>query len=254
MIRAFLAGLIIAALAPSVGIFLVARRYSLLADTLAHVSLVGVALGVLMDFNPLIGSLAISVVAALGMERLQRTKKFFGESILALFLSGSLALALILLSLSNGLNVNIFTYLFGSITTVSPGDLRLIGVLGVIVLTITAIYFKKFFSVSYDEDLARTSGLPVDSLNLLIILVAAIIVSVSMRVVGALLIGALMVIPVLTATQFKKSFKQTLVLALGFSFFSVITGLFTSFYLNLPSGAGIVAAALILFSLSLLKR
>ena len=252
MIRAFIAGLIIGVLAPAIGVFLVVRRYSLLADTLSHVSLVGVSAGVLFGFNPILGALVVSSAAAFGMERLRESRKIFGESILALFLSGSLALALVLLSLSHGLNVNVFSYLFGSITTVTNQDLLIIGLFGLLVLVTVLGLFKKFFLVSYDEELAKANGLPVRFLNVTLMVLAAVTVSLSMRVVGVLLIGALMVIPVLTATQFGTSFLKTAVYAVGLSLAAVIIGLFSSFYLNLPSGATIVVTALIFFGLSLL--
>jgi zinc transport system permease protein len=253
MVRAFIAGLIIGMLAPIVGIFLVVKRYSLLADTLSHVSLVGVAAGVLFNFNPIVGALIASTLAAFGMEKLREKRQLFGESVLALFLSGSLAIALILLGLSHGLNVNIFSYLFGSITTVSQSDLFIIGGFGAAVIITTFVLFKKFFLVSFDEELAKANGLPVSNLNIGLMVLAAIAVALSMRVVGVLLIGALMVIPVLAAIQMGKSFSKTVVLAVVISVVSVIAGLFSSFYLNLPSGAAIVACALIIFGLSLLK-
>jgi len=252
MVRAFLAGLIVAVLAPCIGIFLVVKRYSLLADTLAHVSLVGVAAGVLLSINPIVGALIASVIAGLGIERLRTTRKLFGESILALFLSGSLAVAIILLALGHGLNVNISSYLFGSITTVTSGDLVITAILGLLVIASVLLLFKRFFIISYDEELAKANGLPVGALNLMLILMAAATVSISMRVVGILLVGALMVIPVLTATQYKTGFAKTAWLAVAFSLVSVIAGLFASFYLNLPSGGAIVASALILFGASLL--
>ncbi len=251
MIRAFISGVIIAILAPIIGIFLVVRRYSLLADTLAHVSLVGVVGGVLLNINPVLGALVTSVCAALGMEKLRQAKKIFSDSLLALFLSGSLAIALILLGLSHGLNVNIFSYLFGSITTVSKTDVQIIGIFGVLVIATTLLLFKRFFIISYDEELAKANGLPVALLNFILIILAAITVSISMRVVGVLLVGALMVIPVLSATQFGKGFLKTTLIATLCSLMSVIAGLFLSFYLDLPSGATIVVVALILFGLSL---
>ncbi len=252
MIRAFIAGLIIAVLAPAIGVFLVVRRYSLLADTLSHVSLVGVATGVLFNFNPVLGALIVSTLAAFGMEKLRESRKLFGESILALFLSGSLAVALVLLGLSHGLNVNIFAYLFGSITTVSRDDLYIIGGLGLFAAIVIIWLFKKFFLVSYDEELAKANGLPVKVLNITLMVLAAITVSLSMRIVGILLIGALMVIPVLTAVQFGTSFFKTSIYAIILSLAAVSSGLFTSFYLNLPSGGTIVVIALIFFGISLL--
>lgn len=254
MVRAFLAGIIIGVLAPAIGVFLVMRRYSLLADTLSHVSLVGVSAGLILGINPILGALVVSSLAAIGMEKLRESRKIFGESVLALFLSGSLALALILLSLKGGLGVNVFSYLFGSITTVSSLDLLIILGFGLVVLLAIAFLFGKFFLISYDEELAQAGGLKVQALNITLMILAAITVSLSMRVVGVLLIGALMVVPVLSASQFGKSFFQTAIYSILISVCAVIIGLYSSFYFNLPSGATIVLVALIIFGISLLQN
>lgn len=251
MIRAFIAGFIIAILAPSIGIFLVVKRYSLLTDTLSHVSLVGIALGLLLGLNPVVVAIIVSAIAALGMERLRHAGRLFGEATLTLFLSGGLALALIIFSLSRGSNVNIFSYLFGSIATVSANDLYLMAGCGIIICALIYLLFKRFFIVAYDEELSQANGLPIKLLNFTLMILAAVTISISMRIVGALLVGALMVIPVLAATQFGKSFKTTFVYSLGVSVLAVTTGLFASFYLNLPSGAAIVLTSLLLFALSL---
>lgn len=251
MIRAFAAGLIVGVVAPAIGIFLVVKRYSLLADTLSHVSLVGVAAGALIGVNPIVGALVASTLAAFGMERLREGTTIFGESILALFLSGGLAIAVVMLGLSHNLGVNIFAYLFGSITTVTAGDIRLIGLFGLIVTAAVAWQFKRFFLIAYNEELARANGLPVGLLNVVLMILAAMTVALSMRVVGILLVGALMVIPVLSAVQFRRSFRRTVSLAILCSLAAVFTGLFASFYLNLPSGSAIVVVCLLLFALSL---
>lgn len=253
MVRACLAGLLIAVLAPTIGMFLVVKRYSLLADTLSHVSLVGVALSALLGVNPLVGALVVSSISAYGIEELRTRKKLFGESVLALMLSGSLALAIVLFSFGRGLTTSIVSVLFGSITTVTAGDIWLIGLFGALVLLIVLRWFKVFFLVSYDEELARANGLPVRFLNALLVILAAITVSLSLRIVGTLLVGALMVIPILTATQFKQSFKRTYLIALAASLVAVTVGLAASFYLNLPSGGAIVLSALVLFVASLLR-
>ena len=189
--------------------------------------------------------------AALGMERLRHAGRLFGEATLTLFLSGGLALALIIFSLSRGSNVNIFSYLFGSIATVSANDLYLMAGCGIIICALIYLLFKRFFIVAYDEELSQANGLPIKLLNFTLMILAAVTISISMRIVGALLVGALMVIPVLAATQFGKSFKTTFVYSLGVSVLAVTTGLFASFYLNLPSGAAIVLTSLLLFALSL---
>lgn len=254
MIRAFIAGSIIACIAPLIGNFLVVRRYSLMADTLAHVALAGVAIGLLTRTQPIITALICSVIAAIGIERLRGGHKIFGESVLAIFLSGSLAIAAVLLSLANGFTVNLFSLLFGSISTVSVNDLKIIISLGIVVLVSIILFYKEFFFISFDEELAAANGLRVQGFNTFLVVLAAVTVALSMRIVGVLLIGALMVIPVITAMQLARSFKQTAVISIFFSFLSVIIGLFTSYYLDLASGGTIVVVALVFFIATFFKR
>lgn len=251
MQRAFLAGLMIAVVAPLIGTFMVVRRFSLMADTLAHVSLVGVATGLITGINPVITASGAAIIAAVGIEKLRSSKQVYGESVLALFLSGSLALATVIVSAGNGLNANFVSYLFGSITTVTAEDLWVIAALGTTVIAILMILYKELFMVSFDEELSRAAGMKAERYNLLLILLAALSVSISMRIIGVLLIGALMVIPVVTAMQLARSFKQTLIYAVICSLISVMSGLIISYYMDLASGGTIVVMALILFCVCL---
>lgn len=251
IIRAFAAGLAIGVIAPIIGMFLVVRRYSLMADTLAHVSLAGVALGLLLKINPIFSAIGLSLAASIGIEELRNSRKIFGESVLALFLSGSLAVAVIILSLAKGFNANLFSYLFGSISTVSPLDLWVTVGLAILVFTTVLLFYKKLFFVSFDTELARANGMPVKKYNLVIVMLAAIAVALSIRIVGVLLIGALMVIPVISAMQYGKGFRTTLFLSVFFSLVSVLAGLFVSYYLGLASGGTIVVIALFIFLMSL---
>jgi zinc transport system permease protein len=254
MVRAFLAGTAIGIIAPLIGIFLVVRRYSLLADTLAHVSLVGVAVGLLTKTQPVIAAIVASVIAAVGIERLRHARKIFGESLLAIFLSGSLAIAAVIMSLGGGLNVSLLSFLFGSITTVTPLDVIVILILGAVVLATIIVLGKELFLVALDEELARASGLPAKTLGTVLVVLGAVTVALSIRIVGVLLIGALMVMPVVSAMQFRKSFRTTILIAVGLSLFSVFSGLFLSYSFNLPSGGTIVVLALLSFVLSVLSR
>jgi len=255
MIRAFIAGIATAVIAPTIGIFLVTRRYSFMADTLAHVSLAGVAIGYLTGLKPILTAIAASTLAALSVEQLRSQKKVLGESALALFLSGGLALAAVLLSASKGMNINLSSILFGSIATVSPSDVWWILGLGVVVLLTIFVLFKELYTISFDEELAEASGLRVRLINRILIVLAAVTVALSMRIVGVLLVGALMVIPVIAAMQWQRGFAQTLFLAIAFSLFSVITGLFASYYLGFASGGTIVLIAIGIFLVSaLIKR
>lgn len=249
IIRGLEAGVIVALIAPLIGIFLVLRRYSLIADTLAHVSLAGIAVGLLLGINPVLTALGTAVLASLGIERLRSSKKVYGESALALFLSGSLALAVVLLSLAKGFNANLFSYLFGSIVTVTAADVYIISALAIAVILILGYFYKELVYLTFDEQAARTSGVPARLVNTVLIILAALIVSLAIPIVGVLLIAALIVIPVITALQLKQSFFRTIIYAEIISLFSVISGIFASFYLNLSTGGTIVLIMLAIFAL-----
>jgi len=247
IVRGLIAGLVIAIIAPTIGIFLVLRRYSLIADTLAHVSLAGIALGLLLNINPLITAIGATVVSSTIIDKLRLSKKIYGES--ALFLSGSLALAVILLGIGHGFNANLFNYLFGSIVTVSNSDILTVVVLGITVLVLTTTLAKELIYLTFDEESARVSGLRVNLLNTVFMILAAVTISLAIPIVGILLISALLVIPVITALQFKKSFLPTVFIAQIIAVSSVILGIISSFYLNLPPGGTIVIFTLIIFTL-----
>ncbi len=240
VVRAVIAGTIVAVIAPLIGIFLVLRRYSLIADTLAHVSLAGLAIGALLGINPLISALAATLLSSLGIERLRTKRKVYGESALALFLSGSLALAVVLLSLSHGLNTNLLNYLFGSILTVTTADIYTIAALAVAVVILLMLFYKELVYTTFDEEAARVAGIPTRLINTLLILLAALTVSLSIPIIGVLLIAALIVIPVIAALQFKQSLAKTIVYAELISLASVLAGIAVSFYLNLATGGTIV--------------
>lgn len=255
MIRAFLAGLMIAVIAPLIGSFLVIRRYSLIADALSHVALAGVAIGLLFGTQPLITTAILTVIASIAIEKLRVSKNIPGDVVLAMFIPGGLALAIVLISVANGFNANLFTYLFGSITTVKEGELWLTLGLGLSTIAVTVLLYKKLLYSSFDEESAKVSGVPVGLVNTILVILTAITVSLSMRVVGILLIGALMVIPVVTAMQIARSFYQSVLFSVGFALFSVTTGLFLAYYFNLPAGGAIVLLSLGIFGLvALFKR
>lgn len=254
MIRAFIAGVTIALVAPTIGTFLVMRRYAYMADTLAHIALVGVALGLLINVSPVIAAIVITIIAALGMEKVRQTKRIFSEAVLALFLSGSLAVAIVLVNLGRGVNTDLTSFLFGSIATVTDQDIVIITILGTIVLAMILAFYKEFFLVTFDEELAQAEGLSTKTFNSLLIILAGITVAIAMRIVGVLLIGALMVIPVTTAMQFARSFRQTFISAVLLSLAATLLGLILSYFFDLASGGTIVIIALIFFILSLFSK
>jgi zinc transport system permease protein len=254
IVRGFIAGIIIGIIAPLIGIFLVLRRYSLIADTLSHVSLAGVAIGILLKINPIITAVIAAVISSLTIEKLRLSKKVFGETALSIFLSGSLALAIVLISLAHGFKVDLFNYLFGSIVTVTQTDIFLIGFLSFIVIASIIIFYKEMLFVTFDEETAKVSGIPTTFMNTLLIILASFTVALSIPIVGVLLISALIVIPVVTALQFRKNFKQTIFIAELISLVSVILGIFISFYFNLASGGTIVLLTIAIFILTLLIK
>lgn len=249
ILRGMMAGIIIAVIAPVIGIFLVLKRYSLIADTLAHVSLAGISLGLLFGINPIVTALGSSIIASMAIEKLRTSKKVYGESALALFLSGSLAVAILILSLTRGFDTSLFNYLFGSIVTVGIKDVYLILSLAVIAGLIVFIFHKELLYATFDEDSARVSGIAVDRINIILIVLASLVVSLAIPIVGVLLISALIVIPVVAALQLKKNFFQTILWAEFFSILSVVSGIFVSFYFNLSTGGTIVLLMLAIFIL-----
>jgi len=254
ILRGLEAGIIIALIAPVIGIFLVLRRYSLIADTLSHVSLAGVAIGLILNINPLITAIISAVVSSIVIERLRLSKRIFGESALAIFLSGSLALAIILISLNHGFRVDLFNYLFGSITTVRQADVYIIFILGLLVIAGIFAFYKELVYITVDEEAAQVSGISTRLINILLIVFAALTVSLAIPIVGVLLIGALIVIPVVTALQLRKSFKQTIFIAEIVSVFSVTFGIISSFYLNLSAGGVIVLINIIILLLTFIIK
>lgn len=250
--RAFYAGLIISVLAPLIGTFLVVRRLSFLADTLAHVSLLGIAIALILGLSPIVGAVVVSLLAALGVERLRSGGHGMTEATLALFLSVSLAAAVVLVSFADISSVSLMSYLFGSLATVSEIDLWFLFALAALAALFFFRSYKALFLSSLDEELAAVSGVPVRFVNVVFVSFAAFSAAASLRIVGALLLGALMVVPVLSALQFGRGFRGTLGLAISISVISFLVGFFLAYVFDLPSGGTIVLSAGAIFILSLL--
>ncbi len=251
MQRAFLAGIIIAILASISGTFVVLRRYSMITETLAHSALVGVAVGLVAGYNPLWMAVVLALVAAWLIEYLRSYFSLYSDAVLSILLSGSLAVAVVIVSLGGAFNNSLFSYLFGSILSVSTEDIYTIVIFGTVSLALLLLFSKELFFIAYDEEVAQTSGVKVKLLNFLLVSVVAIIIALSIRVVGSLLIGALMVIPTVAALQYRVGFLPTVLTSLSFAIASVILGMSLSFYFSLPSGATIVLCVITIFIASL---
>lgn len=254
MVRALIAGALVGIICPALGTFLVLRRLSLIADTLSHVALAGVAAGIYLKVAPFAVAIGASVVVAIAIEWLRSTGRLFGEAALALFLYAALAVAVVLISLGQGFNANLFAYLFGSIVTVGESDLWLIGGVAVAVVVMVLALYPELMQTAFDQDLAVVSGLRVERVNFLLAALTGVAVALSMRIVGILLVGALMVIPVLSSLQISRGFRMTVLVAVGSGLLSVLSGLIMAYYLDLAAGGAIVLMALGLLVLSLLIR
>jgi zinc transport system permease protein len=250
MNRALVAGLIIACIAPAIGNFLMMKKMSIIADTLAHLALIGVALGVLTHQQPMLTTILVTVAAAWLIDWLQRRRQLDAPTVLAMLLPTGLAVSLVLISWARGFNSNLFSYLFGSISTVSQTEIWPIVILGFTVLGTLAWFYQQLLFVAFDPEGARAQGIAINHLNLLLMTLTAITVALSMKVVGALLVSALMVIPSATGAILGKSFRQSFIYSLANSMLSVIVGLSVAFYFNVPAGAAIVLVAIIQFVLA----
>ncbi len=251
---AFLGGTIIGVLAPTMGIFLVLRRYGLIGDGLGHVAFGGVAFGQLVQVNPILAALGYSALAAVGIEHVRARGRLGGDVAIAIFLSSGLALGLVLARLARRSTDQLWNYLFGSVITLTPRDVIQIAIIAALVLIVIFITRRELFFITFDEETARASGIRVDLYNILLVLLAALTVVSAIQIVGLLLISALLVLPVAAALQLARSFRQALFLAIGCGLLSVYGGLFGSYYLDIQPGPTIVLAALSLFVLASLGR
>jgi len=251
MQRAFVVGISLSFLSAILGSFIVLKRYSMLPDTLSHVALLGVGIGLVTNTSPLYVPIIVATLSAIAIEYLRYKRQLYSDAILSIFLSGALAIAVILINLSNGFNASLFSYLFGSITAVSDEEVVLSVV--VTIVTIILIYgsYRQLLYATLDEQSAKASGINVFWLNLMLVTLSAIAIALSIRIVGILLISALMVLPISTALLFRVNFNKTILLTSLFSLLSVISGLFLSFYLGIPTGAIIVLVALVFFIVTL---
>ena len=248
MQRALLASLMVGLVAPAVGVFLVQRRLSLLGDGLGHVALTGVGVGVLTATAPVGTALVAAVLGAVLIELVRARGRTSGDVALAVLFYGGIAGGVVLLSLApRGQATNLDSYLFGAITTTTTGDVAVFAVITVVVLGVVWLLGQRLYAVSDDEEYARAVGLPVLALNVVLAVLVAATVVLSMRVVGLLLISALMIVPSAVAQQLARSFRQTLYLACGIGLVTSVAGTTASYYTGTPSGGTIVLLAITLF-------
>ena len=251
MQRAIVSGIAIALLCSVVGLFLVLRRYSLFGDAIAHSSFGGIAAGLLIGIYPLWTAYAVSLLSALIITRIRQKFDISGEAAVAVLLSSGIAVGLILISLSGGFTVDIFSFLFGSILLVSVEDTILIlSLTGAILIVILLLYRQLIYS-TFNEEQAKVSGIPVEKINYLIVFIAGITVVTSIQLVGILLISALFVIPNVTAIMYGRSFKQTALLSSSFAVSSVVIGILLSYVLDITPAGTIVLISITILATSM---
>jgi len=240
---AFAAGAVVGVLAPAVGFFLVQRRMSLIGDGIGHTAFAGVAAGYLLGVSPVATALVASVAGAVGIEWLRARRRTAGDQALALLFYTGIAAGVVLASSADALDVNLFAFLFGSILTVTRGDVALVAALGVAGLATIGLLYRALAGTVIDEEGARVAGVPVAGLNVTVAALAGVTIALSMRIVGILLVAALMVLPVIAASRVAWSMRSTILLAMGIGLASVFAGLTLAYYADVPPGGTIVLVA-----------
>lgn len=247
--RALLAGVFVAIACALLGIFLILRRDAMIGHGLAHVAFAGVAIGLFLKVMPLAAALFIVVITSLGILRLKEKAGLYGDTAIAIFSSAGFALGILLVTLARSFNVDLFGYLFGDILAIQPSEVWLsIGLAAVVVLVII-INYKKFMYMTFDRESAKASGIKVNRLDMLITILTAITVVLGMKVVGLLLIAALLVIPAAAGLQLASSFRKAVILSSFMAVLSVVVGLLVSFSLDFPASGTIVLMSFLIFGL-----
>lgn len=254
MQRALLAGLLVALLCAMLGVFIVLRGMSLIGDGLGHVSFAGVALGLALNVLPLETALAASIAGAVGIQWLRERGLARSDVAIGLVFSGGLALGVAIVSHGHGLGVNVSSYLFGDILAVTRQDLTLVAALGVLLAGSVLALYKELVYVTFNEEAARVSGLPVGKLNLLFSVLTGAGVVLASRVVGVLLVSALIVVPAAAGLQLARGFRGTLLAATLLALLAVVAGLYASFAFDVAAGAAIALASIALFALAAAQR
>ncbi len=245
--NAFLAALLMSVTCGLVGTYIVARRMVFISGGITHASFGGVGISYYFGWSPIAGAAVFAVAAALITENLTRKKRIRNDSLIAVMWSFGMAIGIIFVYLTPGYSPNLMSFLFGSIITVTPTDLSLMAALTIIVSLIFILFYRVILFVSFDEQFARTRGIPVMFVNYLLIILVALTIVLSIRVAGIILVLSLLTIPQNTANLFSNSFGRILVWSVIIGFIGAITGLVTSYFLNIPSGATIIFSLVVIY-------
>ncbi|MBN1044437.1 MULTISPECIES: metal ABC transporter permease [unclassified Clostridium] len=251
MQNAFMAGIIVAILCPFIGLFIVLRRNSMIGDTLSHSSFAGVAIGLVIGTNPIITAFLFTSLCAIIIEFLRDYYKKYSELVMSIVLTLSLGIAIILVSSGKAV-AKVDSFLFGSILTVTKSDILLIALIGTVCIILLLIIYNKLIYVTFDESGAKTVGINVKLINYIFTLLVGATISLSIQIMGILVVSSIMVVPVATAMQLKKGFNKTLIFSIIFGLIDVILGLVLSYYLNSAPGGTIALTSVIMLMLTLI--
>jgi len=254
MQKAFISGTLIAIACALLGVFLILRKLSLIGDGISHISFGGVATGLLFNITPFIGALLFGLIGSIGILKLKEKSNIYGDNAIGIVSHASLGIGIFIASIASGFNVDILSYLFGSILSIKDTELFLSMLLAIVVILFVTIFNKDLFYISFDEESAKVSGIKVNMLNSMLIILTAITIVSSMNVVGLMLAASLIILPPSSALQLKKSFKQTLLFAVIISVFSVVMGLIISYYFDYATSGTIVIINTIIFLILLTKN
>lgn len=248
--KAFLAGSFIAVSCASLGMFLVLRKMSLIGDGLAHISFGAIALGIFFGIYPFWIALPIVILGSLLILKISERTRVYQDAAIGIVSAIGIASGVILASLANGFNVDLLSFLFGNILAISNIEVTLSITLSLLVLVILIFFFWDLFSTTFDEEYAKTTGVKTNLINRLLVVLTAVTILLSIKIVGVMLVSALLILPSVTALQLVKSFRLAIILATVCSLFSVLIGITLSFFLNLPTGATIVLVCATVFALA----
>ncbi|MBM3230152.1 metal ABC transporter permease [Candidatus Pacearchaeota archaeon] len=252
MQKAFISGIVIAIACSLLGVFLVLRKFSLIGDGIAHISFGGVATGLLFNITPFIGALLFGLIGSFGIIKLKEKSAVYSDTAIGIVSHVSLGIGIFILSIASGLNVDILSYLFGSILSIKTTELLLSLSLALLVIVFIIIYYKDLFYMSFDEESARVSGIKVNFLNSMLLILTAVTIVCSMNIVGLMLASSLIILPAASALQIKTSFKKTLIYSVLISVFSVIAGLIIAYNYDFAVSGTIVILNALFFLLILL--
>lgn len=255
IVRALIVGILISLCSALLGVPLVLKRYSMIGDGLSHVGFGALAIASALNMSPLKLAIPVVVVAAFFLLRINNNSRIKGDSAIAVISTGSLAVGVIILSLSKGMNTDIYNYLFGSILSMSNEDVTLSIILSVVVITMFILFYHRIFSVTLDENFAQATGIKANIYNMLLAALTAVTVVLGMRMMGSMLISALIIFPALSAMNISDTYRKVTLFAVTFSIFSLLIGIFISYIYSLPTGASIVTINLIIYTLcTIIKR